>query len=171
MGQTNKTEYWLRGPLHNTPPLLQPVAQALLQAKDEIIDMMASFLEERLWIKPFGMASVGFHLQHVTGVLDRLFTYAKGEILLPEQLAYLSAEGDSTQKNITVEILLKAFSKQVDSSIAQLNNIDEATLTETRFVGRAKIPSTKIGLLVHSAEHTMRHVGQLLVTVKIVQSQ
>jgi uncharacterized damage-inducible protein DinB len=39
-----------------------------------------------------------------------------------------------------------------------------------RFVGRAKLPSTVLGLLVHAAEHTMRHTGQLLVTVQVLRA-
>jgi uncharacterized damage-inducible protein DinB len=171
MEKPNNTEYWLRGPLPNTPALLQPVAHALLQARDEINKLMDGFPENKLWEKPFGVASAGFHLQHLTGVLDRLFTYSNGEMLSSNQLAYLSAEGDKSQKDISVESLLEAFSKQVDMSIAQLNNTDEASLTETKYVGRAKIPTTKMGLLVHAAEHTMRHTGQLLVTVRMLNSK
>jgi len=37
-------------------------------------------------------------------------------------------------------------------------------------VGRAQLPSTVIGLLVHAAEHTMRHTGQLMVTVRFLVS-
>jgi hypothetical protein len=37
-------------------------------------------------------------------------------------------------------------------------------------VGRAQLPSTVIGCLVHGAEHAMRHVGQLSVTARIVRS-
>lgn len=166
-----KIEYWLRGPLPNTPLLLQPIAHALLQARDEIFDIMIDFPEENLWVKPFGVASVGFHLQHLTGVLDRLFTYAKAEMLSPNQLAYLSTEGKDLQKNITVENVLQTFSKQVDAAIEQLNKTDENALTEARFVGRAKVPTSQMGLFVHSAEHIMRHTGQLLVTVKYIKFQ
>ena len=35
-------------------------------------------------------------------------------------------------------------------------------------VGRAKLPSNTIGLLVHAAEHTARHVGQLMTTAKVL---
>jgi len=35
-------------------------------------------------------------------------------------------------------------------------------------VGRARIPSTVLGLLFHAAEHIQRHNGQLLVTVKVL---
>jgi len=65
-------------------------------------------------------------------------------------------------------LLLEHFNKQVDIAIKQLNETDKEILTEVRGVGRANMPSTVIGLLVHSAEHTMRHVGQLLVTVKVL---
>jgi uncharacterized damage-inducible protein DinB len=105
-------------------------------------------------------------LQHMAGVLDRLYTYAKGAQLNQQQLNYLAAEG----KNVDTKVsqLLEYFNRQVDVAIKQLSETDEATLTEVRGVGRAKVPSTVIGLLVHSAEHTMRHVGQLLVTVRFL---
>jgi hypothetical protein len=34
------------------------------------------FPTKLLWERPANVASVGFHLQHLAGVLDRLFTYA-----------------------------------------------------------------------------------------------
>jgi len=162
----NKTEVWLRGPLENMPPLLQPVAHALLQSREEINELMQGYPEELLWNKVAGMASPGFHLQHLSGMLDRLFTYARGEALNEQQLHYLANEGKST---VDLKTLLANFNKQVDLSITQLSKTDEATLTETRGVGRAQLPSTVIGLLVHSVEHTMRHTGQILVTVKVLK--
>lgn len=161
-------EVWLRGPLDDFPGLLQPVAHALLQAREEIKQLMAGFPDKLLWEKPAGLASPGFHLQHLTGVLDRLFTYAQMEPLSQIQLAYLKAEGKPDENLIHADDLVKAFDRQVDKAIAQLKNTDEVILTETRGVGRAMLPSTVIGLYVHAAEHTMRHVGQLLVTVKIL---
>jgi hypothetical protein len=41
-------------------------------------------------------------------------------------------------------------------------------LTQPRTVGRDRLPSTMLGLLVHCAEHVHRHVGQLLVTVRVI---
>src|SRR5579884_2421562 len=78
-------EVWLRGPLPDIPSLLQPVAHAILQAQEEVSAEMKDFPEKLLWERPAGVASVGFHLQHLTGVLDRLFTYASGESLNEEQ--------------------------------------------------------------------------------------
>jgi uncharacterized damage-inducible protein DinB len=163
---SDKPEVWLRGPLDGIPALLQPVAHALLQAREEVNGLMQGFPDALLWERPAGMASPGFHLQHMVGVLDRLYTYAKGEQLNQQQLDYLSAEGKDI--SVTVNQLLEHFNQQVDIAIKQLSETDEAILTEVRGVGRAKIPSTVIGLLVHSAEHTMRHMGQLLVTVRVL---
>lgn len=162
-------EVWLRGALPDVPPLLQPAAHALLQAQEELGEYMKDFPEARLWQKPADVASVGFHLQHLTGVLDRIFTYARGESLSENQMQTLKVEGIANDQ-ITVNQLVEAFNKQVEEAIFQLKSTDEQTLTEVRSVGRAKIPSTVIGLLFHAAEHTTRHLGQLLVTSKVVST-
>lgn len=163
-------EYWLRGPVESIPSLLQPVAHALLQARDEVQESIKIFPDNKLWEKPGGAASVAFHLQHMTGVLDRLFTYAKGEQLSEQQLVYLSFEGKEN-KMVSISDLFEKFSVQVDKAIDQLRRTDEKKLLETRGVGRKQIPSTVLGLLFHAAEHTQRHNGQLLVTVKVLSAE
>ena len=162
-------EVWLRGPLPEVPPLLQPVAHALLQALEEVRRMMDSFPDHLLWIKPAQMASSGFHLQHMAGVLDRLATYARGEALSEGQMSYLKNEGIPAQ-DCSTRKLVDLFAAQVHRSIDELKKADEGKLTEFRGVGRAQLPSTVIGLYVHAAEHTMRHLGQLLVTAQVVQT-
>ncbi len=102
MAQTDTREVWLRGPLPGVPPLLQPVGHALLQAREEVIASMQGFPEAHLWDRPAGVASVGFHLQHLAGVLDRLFTYARGVALSPQQLDALAREGQSTEADYQV---------------------------------------------------------------------
>ena len=162
-------EVWLRGPLPGVPPLLQPVAHALLQAREELTALLADFPDVLLWQRPAGVAAVGFHLQHLTGVLDRTFTYARAESLTSAQLAYLAAEGQDQEPPLTTRGLLEEFARQVDRALAQLRTTPEATLPAFRGVGRARLPSTVVGLLVHAAEHTMRHVGQLGVTARVLQ--
>ncbi len=171
MEKENQPEVWLRGPVENIPALLQPVAHALLQAKEEVIKNMAGFPDDYLWLKPAGVASVGFHLQHLAGVLDRLFTYAKGKMLNEKQLSELEHEGRSIPGRSTVNELMQLFNEQVDKAIQHLRTVDKQTLTEQRLVGRDQRPSTLIGLLVHTAEHTMRHVGQLYVTMNVVKDR
>ncbi|MFD1467627.1 DinB family protein [Hymenobacter caeli] len=168
----NQPEVWLRGPLPQVPPLLQPVAHALLQAQADVAVALARFPAAQLWERPAGVASVGFHLQHLAGVLDRMLTYAQNQPLSPAQLAYLAAEGypapSAGAPAAQVEALQKAFGGAVQQALAQLHRTPEAALTDYRPVGRAALPSTVIGLLVHAAEHTQRHVGQLLVTARIL---
>jgi len=160
-------EVWLRGPLPDIPPLLQPVAHALVQAREEVDALMDGFPETLLWERPAGVASAGFHLQHLAGVLDRLFTYARGESLSEAQARALAAEG-TPDPTLVIPRLLDAFHRQVDRALDQLRCTDERSLTQHRGVGRAQLPSTVLGLLVHAAEHTQRHTGQLIVTVRIL---
>ena len=168
MATIKQPEYWMRGQVENIHALLQPVAHTLLQARDEVNEMMQHFPSHLLWQKPAGLASPAFHLQHLSGVIDRLFNYAKGEQLTAQQLNELAAESKE-DSNITTDLLLLRFNKQVDAALAQLNQTDETTLTEFRGVGRKQLPSTVLGLLFHAAEHTMRHTGQLLVTTKVLK--
>lgn len=168
MANKRRPEVWLRGPLNGIPALLQPVAHALIQAREEVNELMEGFAEELLWEKPAELASPGFQLQHLTGVIDRLFTYAKGDALTAQQLIYLAAEGKATE-SIKLNDLLANFNRQVNIAVKQLSETDETTLTEMRGVGRAQIPSTVIGLMAHAAEHTMRHTGQLLITVRFLK--
>jgi uncharacterized damage-inducible protein DinB len=103
-------------------------------------------------------------------VLNRLFTYARGESLDAAQREALSAEQQPSRPGVTVPSLVQAFSQQVDRAIDELRAIDEKSLFEPRAVGRNKLPSTTLGLIVHAAEHTQRHVGQLLVTVRVLMA-
>ena len=171
MSDSAAPEVWLRGPVTGVPSMLQPVAHALLQAREELTAALADFPPALLNERPGGVASVGFHLQHLAGVLDRTFTYARDEPLSPTQLAALAQE--TVLLPTTAEPLMQLqqrFSQQVDNALAQLRHTDFAVLTELRGVGRAQVPSTVIGLLVHAAEHTTRHLGQLLVTAQWVRS-
>jgi predicted nucleotidyltransferase len=108
-------------------------------------------------------------VRHIAGVIDRLFTYARGNALSTAQFAAIQSEG---QELLTADVatVLGALSTRVDAAVAELRTIDVTTLDNFRGVGRAQLPSTVIGCLVHGAEHAMRHVGQLSVTARIVRS-
>jgi uncharacterized damage-inducible protein DinB len=160
-------EAWLRGPVDGVPALLQPVAHALLQAREETRILLHEFPENLLWTRPAAVASVGFHLRHVCGVIDRLFTYARGESLSKEQREALANEADPSNSRASITELLDAFDAQVERAVSQLRATRVDTLTESRLVGRKQLPSTVLGLLFHASEHVQRHVGQLLVTARI----
>ena len=163
------TEWWQRGPILGVPALLQPVAHILLQVRESVGELVAGLTEAEWNVRPANVASAAFHVRHITGVIDRLFTYARGEALSPEQFAGIQLEGAHLALS-DVGATLDALSIRVDDAINQLRTVDISTLDEFRGVGRAELPSSVIGCLVHGAEHSMRHVGQLSVTTRIVRS-
>ena len=67
-------------------------------------------------------------------------------------------------------MLVAEFDAAIERALTQLRATDATTLLEPRQVGRARLPSTVLGLLCHAAEHTQRHVGQLVTTAKILKS-
>jgi uncharacterized damage-inducible protein DinB len=157
-------EHWLRGPVPGVDAVLMPAAHALLQAREDIERLAPGLDDERLWLRPGGAASAGFHLQHLAGSLDRLFTYARGAALDDRQREELRAEGTPASAAALVDRALQT----IDRALDQLRATSRDTVFETRAVGRAKLPATVIGLLSHGAEHTTRHVGQLITTLKVV---
>lgn len=162
-------EVWLRGPLEGIPPLLQPVAHSLLQCREDVHRALADLSAEQLGRRVGDAASAGYHVRHAIGSLDRLLSYARGEMLTPAQLASLREE-DNPNAAFSADELATEFDAAVDRALTQVASTPGATLTEQRVVGRAKLPSTVIGLLFHAAEHTQRHIGQLATTIKIVRA-
>jgi uncharacterized damage-inducible protein DinB len=164
----SKPEVWLRGPVDGVPALLQPVAHALLQVREEVDALVAPLTPAQIWQQPAGAASIGFHLRHAGGSLDRLFTYARGEVLNDAQKAALARESERTE-TVSAGELIAAFDAIVESALDQLRATDAGKLLEARGVGRAQLPSTVLGLLFHAAEHTQRHAGQIATTRRMVQ--
>jgi hypothetical protein len=148
---------------------LQPVAHALLQAVEEVRRVVDPLPAVHLWVRPGGAPSVGFHVRHAAGSLDRLFTYARGESLSAEQRTFLANEAEPGASPPLSVTLADDFERQVGRALEQLRATAEPTLLEPRGVGRLQLPSTVLGLLVHAAEHTQRHVGQIVTTARIVQ--
>jgi uncharacterized damage-inducible protein DinB len=164
-----ETEWWQRGPVEGVPGVLQPVAHILLQVRESVGELIGDLTEAQWNARPGGVASAAFHVQHIPGVVDRLFTYARGETLNDEQFASLRREREPVA--IThVPAMLETLNARIETAVAELRTIDPSILAEFRGVGRAQLPSTVIGCLVHGAEHAMRHVGQLSVTVRVVRA-
>ncbi len=162
------TEWWQRGPVDGVPDVLQPVAHILLQVRESVGEMVESLSEAQWNARPAGVAPAAFHVRHMAGVIDRLFTYARGDALSDEQRAAIPHEGvHLAMADVPAELML--LSARVDAALEELRTVDVATLGDFRGVGRAQLPSTVIGCLVHGAEHAMRHVGQLSVTTRVVR--
>jgi uncharacterized damage-inducible protein DinB len=167
----SEPEVWLRGPLPDLAPLLQPVGHSLVQCRNEVRAVLPQLSAEQVWRRPGGAASVGYHARHAVGSLDRLLTYARGEQLSPAQLGALANEARADQDEHVAQSIAAEFDAAVDRALAQLRATDDSTLLDPREVGRGRLPSTVIGLLFHAAEHTQRHVGQLVTTAKIVRAE
>jgi hypothetical protein len=161
---------WLHGPIDGVPDLLQPVAHALIEAAQDIRTVLATVTPEQTWTRPHGAASLGFHVRHAMGSIDRLFTYARGEALNEAQLATLAREKTMDASAGGPAQLSEEFDATIDRALDQLRSTSAETLLERREVGRARLPSNILGLLAHAADHTYRHVGQAVTTARIVKA-
>jgi hypothetical protein len=161
------TEAWQRGPVPGFEPLLMPVVHALIQAREDLDGLIVRVPPEHIWRRPGRGASLGFHVRHAGGALDRLFTYARGEALSDAQRAFLKAEGDPGDPPASLAALVAEVNHTIDRAMEQLRSTPRESLLEARTVGRAALPATVLGLLFHAAEHTTRHVGQAISTALV----
>lgn len=163
------TEVWLRGPLPDVSLLLMPAAHALIQAASDIESAASTLNKEEVWHRPGDAPSVGFHLRHVAGSIDRLLTYARGGQLSSEQFRALSIESLPGEPAEEAATLVRTATSRIEDALQALRSTPDDSLAEPREVGRAKLPSTIFGLLFHIAEHTQRHTGQIVTTARIVR--
>jgi hypothetical protein len=160
-------EAWLRGPIEGIAPVLQPAAHALVQAEEDVRALAPGLSLDELW-GPSRAATAGFHLLHLAGALDRLFTYARGEALSEAQKAAAKAEG-VPHPELTGAVLAARVSSAIDRAMAQLRATPADRVFDPRGIGRAQLPSTVLGCLFHGAEHCTRHAGQFITTVKLLR--
>lgn len=152
-------EPWLRGPMEGVSPLVAPVLYSFEQAREDLRKYTEDLTTEQVWARASGLGSVGFHLRHIAGSVDRLMTYLQGQELSGKQLEALRGE---MEPGATREELLAGVEAALHDAERVVRALDVTTLTESRTVGRQHLPTTVIGLLVHIAEHTQRHVGQAI---------
>jgi uncharacterized damage-inducible protein DinB len=146
--------------------VLQPAAHALIQANEDVAGLAPSVPTDVLWAER-GAATAGFHLLHLAGALDRLFGYARGEALSDAQKAALRAEA-VPHPDLDGATLATHVADAVERALSQLRATGADRVFDERRVGRAGLPSTVIGLLFHGAEHTTRHAGQFITTIKLI---
>lgn len=163
-------EAWLRGPIDGIIPELQPVAHSLVQALEDLENVVPTIPEGALWKGPGGAASPGFHLHHLAGSTDRLLSYARGEDLNDHQKGRLATE-KKAHPELTGEDLLAEIRKVFRKTLARLRSVDTSELDEHRSVGRGELPSNVRGLFYHIGEHATRHVGQLITTLNIMRDR
>ncbi len=165
MSRGTKPEPWLRGPIDGVHPLLSPVLYAFTQAREDLEKWTHPLSDIQIWERPRGLAPVGFHIRHIAGSVERLTTYLTGAQLSASQLTALDYE---MEPDATCEELLHELDEAFKNAEETVRNLDPNTLPEPRQVGRKKLPTTVAGLLTHIAEHTQRHVGEAIITAKLL---
>jgi uncharacterized damage-inducible protein DinB len=165
MNSPQLPEVWLRGAVAGYDPWVMPAAHALLQVREDLHRLAATVPADQVWQRPGGAASIGFHLRHTGGALDRLLTYARGEQLNDEQKRFLRTEEEPGEP---LDALVRACDATIEAALAQLRNTNSGALLDARAVGRGALPSTALGLIFHPAEHSTRHLGQAITTARIL---
>lgn len=168
MAEERLPEPWLRGTLTDVPPVQRAVLHALELAREDVERWCGPLTSEQLNLSPGGIAPVSFHIRHIARSIDRLLTYAERRALTSEQLAALKTESGPVSNPAD---LFEEFRSQLARADQRIRAFDNTTLDEPRAVGTKKLPTTVAGLLVHVADHTLRHVGQAITTAKIVLSR
>jgi uncharacterized damage-inducible protein DinB len=160
------SEPWLRGPLRGVDTFVAPLLYSFQMAREDLATYTAGLTTEQIWATPHSFGSVGFHLRHIAGSTDRLMTYVSGGQLDAAQMSALKAE---KEPGATREELLAGIDAAFEKAEAVARALDFARLADLRGVGRKQLPTTVIGLLVHIAEHTQRHVGQAISAAKLAR--
>jgi len=161
-------EPWLRGPVAGVPPVLMPAAHAVLHAVEDAERALDALSEDEIWTRPGGAPPVGFHVRHLAGALDRLLTYARGETLTDLQRETVKKEGEPGDPPADASALMALVRTAAEAALAQIRSTPESSILDARAVGRQRLPSTVLGLIVHAAEHAARHAGQAITTARIV---
>jgi hypothetical protein len=147
--------------------LIAPALYGFAQTREDLARHTAGLTAGQVWARPHGLAPLGFHLRHIAGSVDRLATYLEGRPLDAAQMAALAAE---TQPDASLEELLAGIDQALRRAEEIIRAIDPATLAEPRRVGRKHLPTTVMGLLVHIAEHTQRHLGQAIGAAQLARA-
>jgi hypothetical protein len=158
-------EPWLRGTLTEVDAVRRQVLHALELAGEDAERWCAGLSDAEMNARPFGVASVAFHMRHIAGSLDRLLTYAEGGALSGSQMDVLRSEMDEVA---SAEVVLAELRARLGEAHQRVMMISPGSYEAPRGVGRAKLPTTVGGLLIHCADHTQRHIGQAVTTAKVV---
>ena len=159
-------EPWMRGTLTEVEPVRRAVLHALELAVEDVAVWSEELSDAEMFARPCGLPSVAFQLRHVVRSLDRLLTYAEGRQLSEAQLAALKTEMDAG----SVAKVMVEFREGLARAMERVLAISPGSFADARGVGRKMLPTTVAGLLIHCAEHTQRHVGQMVTTVKVVKA-
>jgi uncharacterized damage-inducible protein DinB len=165
---TPYTEPWLRGTHAEISAVSRAVLHALDLALDDLTKWTTGLTDVEVHAQPLGLTPVSFHLKHIAGATDRILTYAEGGQISSEQLTALKAEQGG---NETLAELLAEVETSFSNAAERVRVLSTADFNTPRAVGRKQLPTSIGGALIHVADHTQRHVGQVVTTAKVLKAQ
>lgn len=158
-------EPWLRGTLTEVDAVRRAVLHALELAREDVERWSADLSDAELEAQVLGLPSVGRQMRHMVRSLDRLLTYAEGRQLSAVQLEALKTEPEQSASR---KALFVEFEEGLASAMERVMAFRAESYQEARGVGRKMLPTFVGGLLVHCADHTQRHTGQMVTTAKVI---
>jgi len=160
-------EPWLRGTHTEVPAVARAVLHALDLALEDLTQWTAGLTDAEAHAQPHGLPSIAFHLKHIARSVDRILTYAEGHPLSGEQLAALKAESVGEEP---LAALLAEVEASFSNAAGRVRALASTDLDTFRGVGRKQLHTSIGGALVHVADHTQRHAGQVVTTAKVLKA-
>lgn len=160
-------EPWLRGTHSEVPAVGRAVLHALDLALDDLTKWTEGLSDDEVRSQPLGLNAIAFHLRHIAGATDRILTYAEGGQLSAEQLATLKAEASGEE---SLAQLLAGVETAFSNAAERIRVLATADFNTPRGVGRKQLPTSIGGALIHVADHSQRHVGQVVTTAKVLKA-
>jgi uncharacterized damage-inducible protein DinB len=167
---TPSIEPWLRGTYDDVPAVGRAVLHALDLALDDITKWTEGLTDAEVHVQPLGLPSLGFHLKHIARSVDRILTYAEGGQLTADQLAALKSEQTANESDESLAMLLGEVKASFSNAFDRIRTLAGADFNLFRGVGRKQLPTSIGGALIHVADHTQRHVGQVVTTAKVLKA-
>jgi uncharacterized damage-inducible protein DinB len=164
---THYVEPWLRGTHTDVPAAGRAVLHALDLALEDIRKWTEGLTDLEAHAQPLGLPSVSFHLRHIARSVDRILTYAEGGQLTLEQLTALKAEQSGAEP---LAELLGEVERSFTNAAGRIRGLAGGNPEAFRGVGRKQLPTSAGGALIHVADHTQRHTGQVVTTSKVLKA-
>ena len=161
-------EPWMTGTLSHLHPTQAALLYSFEHARQDIAHWTSGLPEEALWLRMGDIAPAAFHIRHIGGSVDRLLTYAAGKQLSEAQMQELYAEQQPGGQTSAAE-LFEYFTSKLQNAEERVRELDVSDSNAVREIGRKRIPVPLGVLLAHIAEHTQRHVGEAIITLKLAR--
>jgi uncharacterized damage-inducible protein DinB len=146
------------------------VLHALDLAIDDLTKWTAGLTDAEAHSQPLGLTSVAFHLRHIARSTDRILTYAEGGQLSAEQLAVLKTEQSGEGEPESLAALIAEVEIAFSNAAERIRVLATGNYDTPRGVGRKQFPTSLGGALIHVADHTQRHTGQVVTTAKVIKA-